>query len=200
VGPRNHHHFNLPAPIPDRFAIDDSSQRLAYTTQDILTLKGPGEGQTRTYKFAAAGRAERLSFDAGAKALVVAFQAGTGLYVFDLENPGGLQPPRMIRTNSKVQDWNIGPVGSRVAWVDSGQVELADLASNSAEPIQPLPVKGLPRLKYQSVAFSPDGSLLAVGDNSGLVVLAAVDPQSESRCDAPLLLEARQPVHQEGRV
>jgi WD40 repeat protein len=180
-------------------AVNDRGDRYAYMEETPeVWVAAPGPSPPRGYPFPLPppDRTVRpLSFDATGRRLVVASRKG--LLIYDLGEAGGELPnaPRELPLDAELRDWDIAPVGSLVACVTSDHVFLADLADRRSKTVEPVMLKAVaagPPLR--SVGFSPGGSRLAVGDDSGCVSVEALEPGRTDRSVTLLRLQHGGPI------
>lgn len=117
------------------------------------------------------GGSPHLSFDAESDRLVVGARGGDSLFVFKTRDQATPLPqPIPITPGQRILDWAHAPKGSRLFFVTGSQVWTADLALDTMTPVE---LPGLGPGPLRSLAVSPGGNYLAVGDESGAVRLAS---------------------------
>lgn len=138
---------------------------ISFSFDDSL-VAAAGESAVQVWDLRTARSRTKISIDAGTLVHAISFLPDNSILVCsDLGLRTYNLSGEMIRTYSDADDYyacDVSPDGKLISAVRAGEVELIDVASGER--------RWCPDLGFAAcVAFSPDASLLAVGDTAGAV-------------------------------
>lgn len=161
---------SLPA-TTDVIAIDDSTDRLAYISDGLLTVQdrsaAAGRAGLTSMQLPGFANAQQIAFTAGGQWLVAA--GGDTVALFDLQQRSGLAaelPTELAPLLCEACGTSIAadPHGRLVAWTDGTNIVCYDLRR-----AQPVSYPDVNPIGQGEIAFTPDGSTLLSYAETGYV-------------------------------